>query len=124
MFARFQKQYLGKFGSPVFEMNFQYRIHQEIMMWPNGQFYKNRLVPHNTVKDDSFPIAPYKLISYGVDRRMKESENIMRVIKVLLGHVDRKAHSFGMICTNFKQNSILKNKLRWVTDATIMFRLS
>lgn len=112
LFARFQKLFLGKFGSPVFEMNFQYRIHQEILMWPNRQFYKSRLVPHAIVKDDSFPITPYKLISYNLDKGMKESENIMLVIKVLMGHVDWNAHSFGMICTNFKQNSILKNKLR------------
>ncbi|XP_037044437.1 helicase sen1-like isoform X2 [Bradysia coprophila] len=112
LFARFQKLYLGKFGSPVFEMNFQYRIQQEILLWPNHQFYKNRLVPHASVKDNSFPIAPYKVISYSLDKGVKESDNIMLVVKVLLGHVDWHAHSVGMICTNFKQNSILKNKLK------------
>lgn len=112
LFARLQKLYLGKCGSPVFEMNFQYRLHQEILMWPNQQFYKNCLVPHDMTKNDNFPIAPYKIISYGSDRSKKESDNIRLVLKVLLGHVDWQANSFGMICTNFKQNSKLKNELR------------
>lgn len=113
LFARFQKLFLGKCGSPVFEMNFQYRIQQEILMWPNHQFYKGRLVPHiSTVKDDSFPVAPYKLISYSLDKAVKEMENVMVLVKVLLGHVDWNAYTFGVICTNYKQQSILKIELR------------
>lgn len=112
MFARFQKLLLGKPAAPVYEMNFQYRLQQEILMWPNHQFYKNRLVPHASVIDNRFPIVPYKIISYSLDNRAKETDNIMLVIKVLLGHVDWQTHSLGMICTNFKQNSILKNRLK------------
>ncbi len=112
MFARCQKLFLGKFGSPVFEMNFQYRMHEEILMWTNHQFYKNRLVAHANVKDDNFPIAPYKIISYDPNGGLMESVYIMMVVKVLLAHVDVQTHSIGMICTNFKQNSIMKNKLR------------
>ncbi|KAJ6641516.1 Helicase SEN1 [Pseudolycoriella hygida] len=111
LFARCQKLCLGKFPSPIFEMNFQYRMHQEILMWPNCQFYKNRLVPHNIVKDDNFPITPYKLLSYSVDKGSKESEQIMLIIEVLLNHVAR-SHSIGIMCTNFKQDSVLRNKLR------------
>lgn len=112
LFDRFQKLYLGKFGSPVYEMHFQYRMQQEILSWPNYEFYKNRLVPHASVKGNGFPIAPYKVISYGVDKGVKETDNMLSIVRVIMGHVDWQAHSFGVICANFKQQSVLKNKLR------------
>lgn len=113
LFARFQKLFLGKVGSPVFEMNYQYRIHKEILEWPNYHFYKNRLIVHEKIKNVSFPIVPYKIISYGLDHRIKkESDNIMLVIQILLDHVDQNMYTIGVICTNYKQNFVMKNKLR------------
>lgn len=62
--------------------------------------------------NEHFPIMPYRVISYS--RIVMESDNIMLIIKVLLKFIDYNAHSIGVICSNFKQNSIMANKLRYI----------
>lgn len=113
LFARFQKLFLGKVHSPVFEINYQYRIHPTILHWPNHEFYKNRLISHPSTEDNTFPIVPYKVISYSLQRNKMESDNIMCLIQILLKHIDYEKFTIGIICTNKTQNDIMRNKLRY-----------
>lgn len=85
-------------------------MHPEILKWPNSYFYNNRLCIPRSKNTDTFPIVPYKIISY--DPINMESDNVMLIIKALLTYIDWNTQPIGVICTNFKQNSIMQNKLR------------
>lgn len=110
LFSRFQKLYLGKTGSPISRINIQHRMHPEIMKWPNHYFYNNRLHAAASKTPDNFPIVPFKMLSYAP--LLVESDNIMLIIDVLVGHIDAKNHSIGILCTSPKQKLVMQNKLK------------
>lgn len=110
LFSRIQKLYLRKSGSPIFRINIQHRMNPEILKWPNSYFYNNSVHQNVSKGADSFPIVPYKIISYSPVQ--VESDYIRVVVNVLLNHLDRKKYSIGIITTDFQQKMIMQNKLR------------
>ncbi|XP_037044429.1 uncharacterized protein LOC119080271 isoform X2 [Bradysia coprophila] len=108
LFRRIYKLYSSTPDSPIFRLNIQHRMHPEIGMWPNAYFYNNVLhqAPSNLL--DNLPIVPYKLISYAPGM---ESDNIMFVVNYLCNNIDPNKYTIGVICTNSKDSTVMRNKL-------------
>lgn len=112
LFSRIQKLYLRKSGSPIYRINIQHRMHPEILKWPNSHFYNNSVHQNVSNGSASFPIVPYKIISYSPVEM--DSDYIRVVVNALLNHLDPKKYSIGIIATDFQQKKTMQNKLRWV----------
>ncbi|KAG4070937.1 hypothetical protein HA402_001374 [Bradysia odoriphaga] len=108
LFRRVYKLYSSTPGSPIFRLNIQHRMHPEIGLWPNTYFYNNVLHQAASNLLDNLPIVPYKIISYAPGM---ESDNIMFVVNYLCSNIDSNKYSIGVICTNSKDSTVMRNKL-------------
>ncbi|XP_044733813.1 helicase sen1-like isoform X2 [Chrysoperla carnea] len=82
-------------------LSVQYRMHPEIMEFPNKYFYGNRLKNSQNVYDYRFPLIPYQLFLHEFEQcssmdNSREAEFILNMLKTILNEVNNKV-TIGII---------------------------
>lgn len=94
--------------SPINHLNVQYRMHPDILMFPNREFYENRLTTAHCVMNRTFPLHPYGMFSLQCNQNMTQdisrntynSEEVLFVMHLLMtieAIVDQAEFSIGVI---------------------------
>lgn len=91
LFARIQQSFIGTNLEGVKMLTTQYRMHPEIVKWPNEYFYEGKLKSDpEATKCDGFPFKPYTVFSLEYSQNMTQSahqiynhEEIEFVLKLL-----------------------------------------
>lgn len=91
LFARIQQSFVGTNLEGVKMLTTQYRMHPEIVKWPNEYFYEGKLKSDpEATKCDGFPFKPYTVFSLEYSQNMTQSahqiynhEEIEFVLKLL-----------------------------------------
>lgn len=91
LFARIQQSFVGTNLEGVKMLTTQYRMHPEIVKWPNEFFYEGKLKSNpEATKCEGFPFKPYTVFSLEYSQNMTQSahqiynhEEIEFVIKLL-----------------------------------------
>ncbi|KAL9699282.1 hypothetical protein quinque_002723 [Culex quinquefasciatus] len=91
LFARIQQSFVGTNLEGVKMLTTQYRMHPEIVKWPNEYFYEGKLKSNpDATKCDGFPFKPYTVFGLEYSQNMTQSahqiynhEEIEFVLKLL-----------------------------------------
>uniref|UniRef100_A0A1Q3G116 FHA domain-containing protein n=1 Tax=Culex tarsalis TaxID=7177 RepID=A0A1Q3G116_CULTA len=91
LFARIQQSFVGTNLEGVKMLTTQYRMHPEIVKWPNEYFYEGKLKSNpEATKCDGFPFKPYTVFGLEYSQNMTQSahqiynhEEIEFVLKLL-----------------------------------------
>ncbi|XP_058838392.1 uncharacterized protein LOC131694054 isoform X2 [Topomyia yanbarensis] len=76
LFARIQSSFIGTQLEGVKMLTTQYRMHPEIVKWPNSFFYDGKLSSDpEATKCDEFPFKPYTVFSLGYQQNQTQSEH-------------------------------------------------
>lgn len=102
----------------------QYRMHPEILEWPNTQFYSNKLYSAKQTEEnlDDFPFHPYTV--FDVDSECEnvsnktdefyedEGELAVTVINILRKYADQKEFSYGIVTAYLESKELIDKKFR------------
>lgn len=133
LFARIQKSYECLKDDPIYHLNIQYRMHSEIVKWPNFYFYKNSLHTPFTPVDNSFPLKRYCVLNLLSNQNMTQSvscynsdeiEFVVFLLSKIFELISSKGYSVGIITPYARHRSELiakvkQMKLKNVTVYTI-----
>lgn len=111
----------GDEKAPIYKMVYQYRMHPEILKWPNAEFYNNSLRTGLTFSDQL--LNPYVLFDIDSDQNMtqeiqrniynrEEIGLVEKLIELILKIKGTEKMSFGIITPYLRQKKELSNKLK------------
>nr|XP_029730347.1 uncharacterized ATP-dependent helicase C29A10.10c-like [Aedes albopictus] len=91
LFSRIQNSFIGTNLEGVKMLTVQYRMHPEILKWPNEYFYDGKLTSDpKATKCDGFPFKPYTIFSLEcqqnqtqMEHQIYNNEEIQFVLKLL-----------------------------------------
>lgn len=124
LFQRLQKSFesLNDLENPVQQLTTQYRMHPEILHWPNEYFYKNRLVSAKNTECDSLKLKPYTVFNLSYVQtthsgqkhisNVDEAKFVRNLLDFLLTKADPKVYSYGIISAYSQQKNDLAKDLR------------
>ncbi|XP_055627516.1 uncharacterized protein LOC129769334 isoform X2 [Toxorhynchites rutilus septentrionalis] len=76
LFARIQNSFIGTHLEGVKTLTTQYRMHPEILKWPNEYFYDGKLTSEpKSTSFNSFPFKPYTVFSLEYQQNMTQMEH-------------------------------------------------
>ncbi|XP_053684099.1 uncharacterized protein LOC128734108 isoform X2 [Sabethes cyaneus] len=76
LFSRIQNSFIGTQFEGVKVLTKQYRMHPEILKWPNEFFYEGKLTSDlQSTKCDEFPFKPYTVFSLEYQQNQTQSEH-------------------------------------------------
>ncbi|XP_037044454.1 uncharacterized protein LOC119080290 isoform X2 [Bradysia coprophila] len=126
LFQRLQKSFESenKFENPILQLATQYRMHPDILHWPNQYFYKNQLTSAD--QTDKFPLKlkPYTVFNLNYVQSLHtgqkhisnvdEAKFVRNLLDFLLTKADPKTYTYGIISAYSQQ----KNDLAKVLSST------
>lgn len=126
LFQRIQKSFESIEStkeSPVLQLTTQYRMHPDILHWPNQYFYQNRLVSAEKASVTSFELKPYTVFnldyvqtSHSEQKHISnvdEAKFVRNLLDFLVTKADPKTYSYGIISAYSQQKNDLAKVLRF-----------
>lgn len=134
LFSRIQNSFIGTNLEGVKMLTVQYRMHPEILKWPNEFFYEGKLTSDTrATKCDAFPFKPYTVFSLEyqqnhtqMEHQIYNNEEIQFVLKLLteiIKYCDR--HTSIAVITPYSRHKrecekyLLANNIKQVSVQSI-----
>ncbi len=125
LFQRLQKAFesTNEFENQVLQLRTQYRMHPDILHWPNAYFYKNRL--ESVEQATAFPLQlkPYNVFNLNFVQsahtgqkyisNVDEAKFVCQLLDFISGKADPKIYSYGIISAYSQQKNDLEKALRY-----------
>nr|XP_018899045.1 PREDICTED: uncharacterized protein LOC109031763 [Bemisia tabaci] len=123
LYSTFTKSTTGK-RKPLFFLDTQYRMHQEICQWPNNFFYEGKLITHQSAnkRSNSSPLLPYVVLSTSCkaeadgETNEEEATIVINLIQEILSRPDTRVMSIGVITPYQKQRKLFLTKLEKIVS--------
>lgn len=126
LFQRLQKSFesVKNYGNPILQLTTQYRMHPEILYWPNKYFYNNRLVSPNAIDTtkQQLDLKPYTVFNLNFVQsahtgqkhisNSDEAKFVRNLLNFLVKKADPKTYSYGIISAYSQQKDDLAKDLR------------
>ncbi|KAJ6634230.1 Helicase sen1, partial [Pseudolycoriella hygida] len=123
LFQRLQKSYEStkELENPILQLTTQYRMHPDILHWPNEYFYKNCLQSDESIKKITFPLKPYTVFNLNFSQtahtgqkhisNVNEAKFVRNLLNFLVTKADPKLNSYGIISAYSQQKDDLSKDL-------------
>lgn len=135
LFQRLQKSYESeqKFENPILQLTTQYRMHPDILHWPNQFFYKNRLTSADQVDKFKLKLKPYTVFNLNYVQSLHtgqkhvsnedEARFVRNLLDFLVTKADPKKFSYGIISAYSQQKNDLAKTLRLGSLSLVRWKL-
>lgn len=123
LFSRIKDSYIGLDKAPnVYSLREQYRMHPDIVNFPNQYFYKNTLKTHVSAIDTNVKLNAYNVFSLDFTQtkglnlfnyhNIDEANFVIDVLKVLRKYMDPNKYTYGLITPYAGQKEQIETRLR------------
>lgn len=126
LFQRLQKSCEVEGKNPIFQLSTQYRMHPEILHWPNEYFYKNRLTSAESTKQHTLKLKPYTVFNLNFEQSTRhgqkhisnvdEANFVRHLLDFLITKADPKEFSYGIISAYSQQKNDLAKNLGYIFE--------
>lgn len=126
LFQRLQKSFEleNKFESPILQLTTQYRMHPDILHWPNQYFYKNQLTSADQTSKFALKLKPYTVFNLNYVQsqhnghqkhisNVDEAKFVRNLLDFLLTQANPKNFTYGIISAYSQQKNDLAQELRY-----------
>lgn len=126
LFQRLQKSFESMNDNIILRLTRQYRMHPDILHWPNEYFYKNRLVSAEITKKFTLKLKPYTVFNLNFEQsshtgqkhiaNVDEANFVRNLLDFLIKKADPKLYSYGIISAYSQQKDDLAKGLRYTVN--------